>query len=494
MTVSLRLRMILTYSLLVCLFIFLMGLVVNRFALSLFHGFVREGALETGRQAAALVAEQYSPETESFDLAALRIIATDHARRGYFLTVENSAGFAIWTEEDPRAFGMMHGMMHEMPETRRGMMRGSARWRNWGTPGGNGGRGRMPFADSHEPDERNPGGLVFPITDGGRNVGRVTVETRAHYAFDENQLAFVSSLNRFLLLAGIAFAVLSVAVTALLANALSMPILTAARAAARMAGGDRSARVPERHRTRELGELSSSLNRLAVALEEGDARQRRLTADVAHELRTPLAALQGNVEAMIDGVWDPTRERLESCREEIVRLSALVGDLGKLSLLERGDPGLSVSRFDLDALLSSAVAQFAPASMEKGISLLFSPGSRTVLADRDRLKQVFVNLLSNAVKYTDEGRIEVSVSESGDRYEISVADTGIGIPGDELPRVFDRLFRSDESRSRATGGAGIGLAIASAIVSAHGGRIEAKSEVGVGSVFSVFLAKDPQSS
>jgi len=364
-------------------------------------------------------------------------------------------------------------------------------------PGGNGGRTWPPLADSQEAADGSPERLVFPLSHDGRNIGRLTVETRALYLFDESQIAFVSSLNRFLLTAGIAFGLLSVAVTALLANALSGPILTAARAAARMAGGDLSARVPERRRTRELGELSSSLNRLARALGEGEARQRRLTTDVAHELRTPLATLQGNVEAMIDGVWRPTPERLESCHEEIVRLSALVGDLGKLSLLERGDPGLSLSGFDLDALLSSVVAQFTPAATEKGISLLFSPGSpgpRPVLADRDRLKQVFVNLLSNAVKYTDEGRIEVSVSESPGGYEISVADTGIGIPGDELPRVFDRLFRSDGSRSRATGGAGIGLAIASAIVSAHGGRIEAKSEVGVGSVFSVFLARNSLSS
>jgi len=365
-------------------------------------------------------------------------------------------------------------------------------------------RPRMPAQADFDGELRS---RVFPMTHGIQNIGIVVVETGAPYFFTENQLAFMASLRRFLLGIGLSFALLSVVITALLANNLSKPILKAARAARQIAGGDWSARIPERQRTREIGEISRSLNHLAAALEDSDRRQKQLTTNVAHELRTPLTTLQGNMEAMIDGVWAPSPRRLASCHEEIVRLSRLVEDLGRLSLLEQKNLVLSCAQFDLQALLADLAEQFRPAALEKGVSVSLSAQESPIFADRDRLKQVFVNLLSNALKYTDKGGVEITVSETaasagaganasasgngnaGGEYAISVADTGIGIHGDELPHVFERFFRSDKSRSRATGGAGIGLSIAGAIVSAHGGRMEAASEIGRGSVFTVFLPK-----
>jgi signal transduction histidine kinase len=275
----------------------------------------------------------------------------------------------------------------------------------------------------------------------------------------------------------------------LLAHNLSKPILTAANAAMQIAGGDLSARVPGKHKTRELHELSRSLNHLAMALENGERWQKQLTSDVAHELRTPLTALQGNIEAMIDGVWQPTLEHLTSCHEETVWLGKLVEDLGQLSILEQKNLELSRTDFDLQKLLANLIEQFTPEVVDKGVVIELSAEQSPLFADYDRLKQVFVNLFSNAVKYTDKGKIDVRVESGNKQYVISIADTGIGIPKDEVPHIFERFYRSDKSRNRLTGGAGIGLTITWAIVAAHGGSIEVESESGRSSVFKVLLPK-----
>jgi signal transduction histidine kinase len=190
---------------------------------------------------------------------------------------------------------------------------------------------------------------------------------------------------------------------------------------------------------------------------------------------------------MIDGVWQATPERLASCHEEVVRLTQLVEDLQLLTNLEWEKITLDKSDFDLAQLLETTAEQFRPAAREKNITIQLDTLPCPVFADYNRLKQVFINLLSNAVKYTDRGSITIKARKTSEACEITVTDTGIGISADELPRVFERLYRSDKSRNRGTGGSGIGLAIAAAIVKAHGGTISAESTVGSGSVFRVVV-------
>jgi signal transduction histidine kinase len=288
-----------------------------------------------------------------------------------------------------------------------------------------------------------------------------------------------------------------VAVSVFLAAALSRPILKASEAArliareyTRISGGERSIRISETYKTRELHELSRAINELAQELEEGERRQKQLTADVAHELRTPLTCLQANVEAMIDGVWKPTEERLKGCHEEILRLTALVEDLQLLTSLEWENLVLDKTVFDLEKMLRQTAEQFIPAAGEKGIAIMLDLQSGPVNGDYNRLKQVVINLLSNAVAYTDRGSVTLRArplsSGEGRQWEITVADTGIGISPEDLPHVFERFYRSDKSRNRRTGGRGIGLAIAAAIVKAHGGEIYAESGGG-GSLFRVVV-------
>jgi len=221
----------------------------------------------------------------------------------------------------------------------------------------------------------------------------------------------------------------------------------------------------------------------ALVLRENTRRQRRLTGDIAHELRTPLASMQGTIEAFIDGVWEASPEKLTVLLNEIKRLTQLSVDLQELSSFEAGNITLDKTAFDLAELLQTTAEQFTDAAREKGLVIETRLSAAPVFADYGRTKQVIINLLSNAVKYTDAGKITVAVEKG----KITISDTGRGIPSEDLPRIFERFYRADKSRNRTAGGAGVGLTIAAAICAAGGWEIRAESEEGRGSVFTVFF-------
>jgi signal transduction histidine kinase len=341
----------------------------------------------------------------------------------------------------------------------------------------------------------------YNLTSAGFSIGQVYIETYGPFFYSKNDVGFLNRLNQFLVAAGIIFIALSIVISIGIATAIVKPILQATRAAKQIAGGDFSTQITGTFVVRELHDLSHSVNDLAAALKNGEEWQIRLTSDIAHELRTPLTTIQGNIEALVDGVWKPTKKHLVSCYEEIKRFHKLVEDLNLLSILERENLILHKTNFDLAELLQTVTQQFLPMTREKGLSLIPILQESPVNADYDRLMQVFVNLVSNAVKYTDAGSITVAVKPtegtSGDskedwHYEVTITDTGIGIPENALPHIFERFYRSDKSRNRNTGGAGIGLTIVAAIVEAHGGTIGVESNNQAdgnsgGSVFRVVL-------
>jgi signal transduction histidine kinase len=218
-----------------------------------------------------------------------------------------------------------------------------------------------------------------------------------------------------------------------------------------------------------------------VMLKEENRRQRQFNTDVAHELRTPLTSLRGTLEAMLDGVWEATPERIASCNDEVGRMSTLVEDLSLLTNIEWEAVALHKTSFDLAGLLKATAARFQAAAGQKGLSLNLELETQPLYGDYDRLGQVFGNILSNAIKYTDSGA--VTIRNTG--REVTIADTGIGINAACLPHIFERFYRTDASRARSTGGSGIGLTIAAALVKAQGGAISAESTPGQGSVFRV---------
>jgi two-component system sensor histidine kinase BaeS len=274
------------------------------------------------------------------------------------------------------------------------------------------------------------------------------------------------------------------------------PLAEVMAAADAVAEGDLSVRVqvPERG-PGEFGRLAESFNRMAEELEQAERRRRNLTADVAHELRTPLQIIQGNLEGILDGVYEPTGLHIGATLDETRALARLVEDLRTLSLAEAGQLPLNVEPVDVAELLADVQTSFSGQAEAAGIDLGIEIDSSSDLmahGDVGRLSQVLNNLVANALRHTPCGgtiRLRAEPMDGGAR--ITVQDTGEGITSEDLPYIFDRFWRGDRSRSRSAGtGSGLGLAIAHQLVQAHHGRISVDSQVGEGTTFTVTLPAD----
>jgi signal transduction histidine kinase len=305
---------------------------------------------------------------------------------------------------------------------------------------------------------------------------------------------------------GLALLVLLVLLIARMASrafrGIATPLAGIMAAADAVAEGDLSVRVPDGG-PGEFGRLANSFNHMVQELERSDQQRRNLTADVAHELRTPLHIIQGNLEGVLDGVYDASPAHIEATLDETRLLARLVEDLRTLSLAEAGQLPLHLEEVDLCELLADARTSFSGQAEAKGVTLLATyqgvdveetthPPCPAVRADLGRLDQILGNLLSNAIRHTPEGgtiALRASSIEQGTRIEVS--DTGEGIPAEDLPYIFDRFWRGDPSRSHASGGGtGLGLAITRQLVRAHGGRIYVESRPGQGTTFTVELPAD----
>jgi signal transduction histidine kinase len=280
---------------------------------------------------------------------------------------------------------------------------------------------------------------------------------------------------------GIAFVM-----TFLLAHRILAPVKSLSTAARRIGRGDFSQRLRVNDKG-ELGELAVAFNSMSDDLERAERLRRNLVADTAHELRTPLSNIRGYLEAIRDDVVKPDTKTINSLYEEVTLLTRLVEDLQELALAEANQLQLVRQPEDIAGVIDQAVSAAGAAAISRSVHLMTAPGVRLPVCDIDsqRIKQVLHNLLDNAIVHTPSGgTITVTASLQGDMVEISVTDTGEGIPADELPNIFERFYRVDKSRSRATGGHGLGLTIARRLVEAHGGNISASSQPGKGSRFS----------
>jgi two-component system sensor histidine kinase BaeS len=298
-----------------------------------------------------------------------------------------------------------------------------------------------------------------------------TVSQHLDQAFDD---AILVALGIAILAAVVA----AIAVSWFLSLRLVSPIRTLAAAAQRIAQGAYGARVPVRG-SDELAVLAAAFNDMAGSLESGERRRRELIADVAHELRTPLATLEGYAEGLADGVIPADAEAWRVLRTETRRLGRLVEDLNEVSQAEERQLDLRIAGTDPGALVAAAARAAAPAYAAKGVRLETRIDERLgrIAADPDRIGEVLGNLLDNALRHTPSGgRVELGAARRGDAVELAVADSGEGIPPELLERVFERFYRVDRARARSSGGSGLGLAIARAVVEAHGGRMHAESE------------------
>ena len=263
--------------------------------------------------------------------------------------------------------------------------------------------------------------------------------------------------------------------------------------------GDLGARVPENN-SDMFSELIKRFNKMAGELERAEQQRRNLTADIAHELRTPLHIIQGNLEGILDGVYQPTPEHINNMLEETQLLSRLVNDLQTLSLAETGQLPLHPTRFLLADLIADLTSSFSSQAATQDIHLDTDNKDPNIeiTADYDRLNQVLSNLVANALRHTAHGgkiavETESIAGENKRVVRIQVKDTGAGIPPEDLPFIFDRFWRGDRSRTRGVhASSGLGLSIAKQLIQAHGGRIEAQSTVGMGSNFMIELPENNQ--
>lgn len=322
-------------------------------------------------------------------------------------------------------------------------------------------------------------GLPTPGSGGRPHMGRVMLGAA--------EQSFIASVDKSVYIAALIAVVVATIVALVLAAYLSRPLRRLEIAADGLSQGELAHRVTVQGPL-EVARLGDAFNRMADSLEEAEGLRRRLVADVAHELRNPLAAARAQAEGMAEGVIVADQARLESVVDDLVHLSALVEDLQELAIAEAGHLSYQMAQTDLACIAREELARAAESAPES-VTVEPLPEELTVpiLADERRLAQVLRNLLSNAVRHTTTGSIEVTIASDPSEVRVTVTDTGEGIPAEELPHIFERFFRADAARASDTGGAGLGLAISRSIIRDHGGDMFAESEVGVGTTVGFFL-------
>jgi len=462
MTWSLRSRLTLSFALVALACILMVSALANGVLESSFRRYVRQNLAQRAEQVVAQIGAQRSL-SGAWDQDGITAIGMSALEQGLIVKLADSGGRTVW-DATTHNNGLCVQMITHMAQNM------ASRYPNW----------RGAYTEN-----------AYPVRASFSSVGVVTIGYYGPFYLDDQELAFINSLNLLLLWVTIAATALAVLIGWISARRITVPLARVAGATRQIALGRRDILLGAATRIRELDAISTSVNDLSRALSDQEELRRRLTADMAHELRTPLATLQSHLEAMIDGVWEPDAQRLAGLHEEILRINRLVADLEGLAHVEGNLAGLEQRETDIPSLLEGIVLNHQPQFRAKGVDLRFDRGStapKTVLADPDKLSQAVINLLSNALKYTPTGgTVEVSAAAAPSGVEIRVSDTGIGISAADLPRVFERFYRADDSRSRDTGGAGIGLSISRAIVEAHGGTITASSQPGRGSRFLISL-------
>lgn len=409
------------------------------------------------------ISQQYAPFTDIWNMDYIHAIGMFSLYEGYIIKVYDKDGVILW-DAQAHDMNLCNQIMDEISERMRIQY-----------PGLNG-----DFTS-----------VSHPLLQDGKTVGSVSISYFGPFFLNENDFRFLHSLNVILISVGAVSLIVSLLIGSLLAKRISRPILNTVEVAKQISDGRYEVRLEEKSDTQELQLLIASINHLAQSLETLEKLRKQLTEDVAHELRTPITILQSYLEAMTEGIWDATPDRLQSCYDEVVRIGTLVKDLESLAKLEKDNLLLDKQRMDLRAVAEQVVSTFEAESMNKKLTVTVQGVHVELLADISRMKQVMVNLLSNAFKYSEENStILLEIFETKDRAGFMIRDNGIGIPKEELPYIFERFYRADKSRNRMTGGTGIGLTIVKSIVEAHGGRVSVESELGKGSTFTVTLPKD----
>ncbi len=331
---------------------------------------------------------------------------------------------------------------------------------------------------------------VVPLNHGNNDFGELIITYYSPYFFTEMESKLINSLHEVLDITLIFSLFGAIIIGVIISRQISIPITRAIKATHEIANGNLTESAPLNTHMSEIDDLSESVIQLAKNLKNHEIVRKRIVSDVSHELRTPLAALQINLEALVDGIIQPTQERLSGIYKEVLRVNRLVGDLTQLTNYENKSEKLNLTTFNLTAIIHTIKVSMESKATNHELKLLVKSSVQNIIADSDKLSQVLVNLISNSIKYSKTGgTILISTFEQEKNILISIKDEGVGISMEDLPFIFERFYRVDQSRDKNTGGAGIGLTITKEIVEAHGGKITIDSLPGHGTEVIVTLPK-----
>lgn len=383
------------------------------------------------------------------------------------IRIEDNQGNLIYSSERRMGMGGMHGMMGgNMSEHHQNMMR------------------------DHGMTEGEYVEDTFNLLQRGQPVGTVNIGYIDNSFLTESAFVFKDTLARILILAGIVAVVIGILTSIFLANSLTKPLINIKNTSQEMQKGNLTTKADPNTDIIEIQELSDSINYLGETLSQQETIRKEYAADISHELRTPISTLKSHVEAIMDGVWEPNAKHLGILMHEIERLASLIDDLKDSFNSEEAGILLNKTYFNLSKSVEEIVTTFEPIIHQEGLSITEAIEQEVVVRmDQDRIKQVLYNLLSNAVKYSPKGgKIKLTLMRLTDeKVRLIVEDTGVGIPKEDLPFLFERFYRIDASRSKASGGTGLGLAIVQSIIEEHGGAISVESVYGEGSSFIIDL-------
>ena len=336
-------------------------------------------------------------------------------------------------------------------------------------------------------DER---AIAQTVTASGKIVGYLVIGQATRGALAPVEQNFLDQLRNTLIVAALLAGSLGIVLGLVISRALTAPLSHLAQAARAFAARDWDRRV-QIQGADEIADVAREFNAMADELQRAGALRRNMIADIAHELRTPLAVLQGNLSAMLDEVYPLERSEIATLYDETRLLSRLVDDLRELALADAGRLTINAQTVNVTETLRAALANFSVAADAQNVQIALTQAEEiSARADPDRLAQILRNLIANALRHTpSDGTITLAAQIAGQFVRISIADTGEGIAADDLPHVFERFYRADKSRARASGNTGLGLAIAKAWVEAMGGKIGVESELGRGSRFWFMLPR-----
>nr|WP_207753635.1 ATP-binding protein [Clostridium paridis] len=333
----------------------------------------------------------------------------------------------------------------------------------------------------------------FEIKVQNKVVGYVDIGQYSSILLSEEDLNFKDSINKSMISSGILTLVIIIVISLYFSKQFSNPIKQVANMSVRLSKGKFDKVSSVKSNIEELENLRESVNVLAEKLKNQDMLRRRLVSDISHEIRTPLNVLQNNLEAMIDGVFPVSTERLNYLNDEVVRFGRLLNNLNVLKEFESESIKCNFQKIDLDDIVKSVYEDFYMAAVNKNITFNYyikTEQNYILTGDKDKLKQVFINIISNAIKFTKEdGHIAIDMYSDNKNIVVEIQDNGVGIKNEDLPFIFERLYRGDKSRHE-TEGSGLGLTIVKNILDLHMATIEAQSEEGKGTKFIISFTKD----